>query len=250
MNINQQTQELLLKVTSIITCTYPNTDPKQATCFFCQKTDGKVILVTNKHVFENALTANLYLTVHNTDANIFENKNIKLNLGNDIKHHQNYDVSMLDFTDINETLKSKNIVPQIAVIKESGIITNYDNMEFIQEILMIGYPDGIIDSSTNNPVIRTGVTATPIKHKYNNQETFLTDLPTFWGSSGSPILIAEDGGSVKLVGVAYRTELNERPVYDKKYGSPNRNIIGYVQIPNDIGRAVNSKIIKEMLDSY
>lgn len=250
MNINQQTQELLLKVTSIIKCTYPNTAPKQATCFFCQKMDGRIILVTNKHVFENALTAELFLTIHNTDTNGYENRNFRLNLGNDIKHHQNYDISTLDFTNINETLKSNNTTPQISAIKEAGILTDYDNIDFIQELLMIGYPDGIIDSSTNNPVIRTGVTATPIKYKYNDQEVFLTDLPTFWGSSGSPILIANNNGSVKLVGIAYRTELNERPVYDKQCGNPDRNIIGYVQIPNDIGRAVNSRIIKEMLDLY
>ena len=136
------------------------------------------------------------------------------------------------------------------MLNEAGIFVNYDELDFIQEILMVGYPDGIIDLVTNNPVVRTGVTATPIRHKYNNQEIFLMDIPSFWGSSGSPILIATEAGKIRLVGINFETELNERPVYDKTYKDSTKNIIGYVRIPNDIGRAVNSKIIKEMLDQY
>ena len=250
MIINQQTQELLLKVTSKIICTYSNAESKQATCFFCQKTDGRIILVTNKHVFENAVTADLYLTILNNNTQAYENKTLSITIGNDIKHHAKYDISTLDFTNINDSLKMSNLTPQITMINETAVVTDYDNLDFIQEILMIGYPDGIIDLIKNNPVVRTGVTATPIKHKYNNEEVFLTDIPTFWGSSGSPILIPDGNGSVRLVGLNYETILNERPVYDKNAGSSDRNIIGYVQIPNDIGIAISSIIIKEMLDLY
>lgn len=251
MYIDQTNQELMLKLTSIIKCTYQNKDPQQATCFFCKKENGKVILITNKHVLENALTAQLYLTVLTNQTNTTSNYYISINLSlAEVKLHSEYDIATLNYSLVEESLKKQNLQPHITTLNEIGILTNYDSLDIIQDILMIGYPDGLINKPDNAPITRTGITATAINSNYLGNNLFLTDVPTFGGSSGSPILIATSEGKIRLVGINFKTYLHEVPVYDKKYGESDRNIIGYTSIPNDIGVAVNSRVIKEMVDLY
>ncbi len=54
---------------------------------------------------------------------------------------------------------------------------------------MIGYPKSLWDSTNNLPVIRQGLTATPYFSDFNGKKRFLIDIPTFHGSSGSPIVL-------------------------------------------------------------
>lgn len=45
----------------------------------------------------------------------------------------------------------------------------------IEDIIMIGYPDGIWDSINNQPIIRRGITATQPKNNFNGKQEFLID---------------------------------------------------------------------------
>ncbi|MBL4732407.1 MAG: trypsin-like peptidase domain-containing protein [Rhizobiaceae bacterium] len=58
----------------------------------------------------------------------------------------------------------------------------------VEEILMVGYPSGLIDDVNNLPIVRQGITATAVYNSYNGQNQFLTDCASFGGSSGSPIV--------------------------------------------------------------
>ncbi len=69
------------------------------------------------------------------------------------------------------------------------------------DIKMIGYPIGIWDAHHNLPVVRRGMTATDLTVDYNGRPEFLVDTAIFPGSSGSPILIAEEGA--RSYGVSY-----------------------------------------------
>ncbi|MEJ7683095.1 MAG: hypothetical protein WKG06_35620 [Segetibacter sp.] len=55
-------------------------------------------------------------------------------------------------------------------------------------------PNGIWDKSNNIPVIRQGITASHPKLKYNSKSEILIDCACFPGSSGSPVLIYNQGG--------------------------------------------------------
>jgi len=63
----------------------------------------------------------------------------------------------------------------------------------LEEILMIGYPVGIWDSSNNMPIFRSGITATHPNIDYNGRKEFLIDCACFPGSSGSPGLLYNFG---------------------------------------------------------
>lgn len=63
----------------------------------------------------------------------------------------------------------------------------------VEEILMVGYPIGIWDSTNNLPLLRRGSTATHPALKFCGKSVFMIDAACFPGSSGSPVLLANLG---------------------------------------------------------
>ena len=69
-----------------------------------------------------------------------------------------------------------------------------ESLDAVEEINMVGYPNGLWDSINNMPIIRKGITATNYNIDYNGKKEFLIDAACFPGSSGSPVLICNVGG--------------------------------------------------------
>lgn len=72
----------------------------------------------------------------------------------------------------------------------AGDISNLDAME---EVIFLGYPNGLYDTKNFLPVARRGVTASPIALDYRGEPAFLIDASVFPGSSGSPVFILNEG---------------------------------------------------------
>ena len=66
--------------------------------------------------------------------------------------------------------------------------------------LAISYPNGIRDEKNNMPIVRRGITATNPKYDYNGLPIFVIDCACFPGSSGSPVLIFDQGGYLDAKG--------------------------------------------------
>ena len=64
----------------------------------------------------------------------------------------------------------------------------------IEDVLFIGYPNGLYDVANNLPLARRGVTATPCTVDYEGKPVFLIDASVFPGSSGSPVFLFNLGG--------------------------------------------------------
>lgn len=60
-----------------------------------------------------------------------------------------------------------------------------------EELLFVGYPEGVWDPNSGFPIVRRGVTATPLKSDYGGQPAFLIDGPVYEGCSGGPVVVAE-----------------------------------------------------------
>ena len=71
---------------------------------------------------------------------------------------------------------------------------NVDDIGLIEDVLFIGYPNGIFDTKQNFPVARKGITATPPNMDYEGRPVFLIDGSVFPGSSGSPVFLYNVGG--------------------------------------------------------
>lgn len=64
-----------------------------------------------------------------------------------------------------------------------------NQLDAVEDILMVGYPNGIYDAKHNRPVVRRGITATHPAICYEGRPEFLIDAACFPGSSGSPVVI-------------------------------------------------------------
>ena len=123
------------------------------------------------------------------------------------------DLCMLNFNTYENIFKGKGIelfytpIP-IQLIPDDEIINSFDTLE---DVFMIGYPNGIWDSYNNKPIFRKGVTATDYRLDYNNAPEFIIDIAVFGGSSGSPVLtkkrfLDQDDNEVEktfLLGILY-----------------------------------------------
>lgn len=77
-----------------------------------------------------------------------------------------------------------NLIPDAASLAD---------IRAVEDILMVGYPNGLWDAVNNVPIVRRGVTATPVFLDYSGRSEFLIDAACFPGSSGSPIFIVNEG---------------------------------------------------------
>lgn len=98
-------------------------------------------------------------------------------------------------------------------------------LDAIEPVTFIGYPNGIWDRKNLLPVARRGTTASPIAVDFEGTPRFLIDASVFGGSSGSPVFVHVQGGFANREGgmtlgsrfffvgviaaVFYRTHLNQ-----------------------------------------
>lgn len=98
-------------------------------------------------------------------------------------------------------------------------------LDAVESVTFIGYPNGVWDSKNLLPVARRGTTASPIEVDFEGTPRFLIDASVFGGSSGSPVFIlnqgafaTKDGGTAiglrfyfvgVIAAVFFRTHLNQ-----------------------------------------
>lgn len=66
-------------------------------------------------------------------------------------------------------------------------------LDVLEEVVFLGYPNGIWDRKNLLPIIRKGTTATPVAVDFQGEKQFLIDASVFPGSSGSPVLLYNAG---------------------------------------------------------
>jgi hypothetical protein len=68
----------------------------------------------------------------------------------------------------------------------------YRSLEGTEDVIMVGYPNGIWDSVNNKPIYRRGIIATHPARDYNGKPEFVIDCACFPGSSGSPVYLHDN----------------------------------------------------------
>lgn len=117
------------------------------------------------------------------------------------------DIAILPFSRYMTELAERDGPPMIRSVAAEQMLTaeGAASMDSLEQVVLIGYPDGLYDSHNLTPIARTGCTATPIRLDYQGRPTFLVDAPVFPGSSGSPVFrldVAAGGADrVTLLGI-------------------------------------------------
>jgi hypothetical protein len=78
----------------------------------------------------------------------------------------------------------------------------------LEDVIMAGYPTGLADNHNNLPIVRRGITATPAGADYQGKREFLIDMAVFPGSSGSPVVILNEGSFPTPDGIAIGTRFH------------------------------------------
>jgi hypothetical protein len=150
--------------------------------YFCFEEESKLIpcVVTNKHVLEKAE----HLLLNNNRQCIIPNWNIP-------HPDSNVDLAIIPIALYSSSFDRE---PNFLTMKNILFPQDMKNLMPIEDIIMIGYPNGLWDDYNNLPLVRKGITATPYVVDYQNKKEFLIDMACFPGSSGSPIFLVNEGG--------------------------------------------------------
>ncbi|MES2939799.1 MAG: serine protease [Pseudomonadota bacterium] len=111
---------------------------------------------------------------------------------------------------------STSLIPTLSQIQE---------LDALEPVTFVGYPNGIWDSKNLLPVVRRGTTASPLAVDFDGTPCFVIDASVFGGSSGSPVFVMSQGSWTDkrgtlvigsrfffvglIAAVFFRTELNQ-----------------------------------------
>lgn len=203
--------ETLMHTTVRLECALSNNRGTTGTGFFFSfKVDEKThvpVIVTNKHVIKDSKVGTFVLTKSNEKGEPILGSTERIVLDNFEslwrKHpEESVDLAVFPIAALYHQAEAKGIKFFAPPIGEDLLPTaeKLADLSGLENITMIGYPNGIWDEKNNMPIVRRGITATNPKYDYNGLPIFVIDCACFPGSSGSPVLIFDQGGYLDAKG--------------------------------------------------
>lgn len=156
-------------------------------------------LVTNKHVIQGAKKGKFFFTREKDKQPILgEIYNVELDNFEKLwyKHRDNrIDIAVMPLAPVQKAIKEKGWKIFYRSIGGDIILNDekLKELDALESVIFIGYPSGMFDRKNYLPVIRNGITATPLNVDYEGLPQFLIDASVFPGSSGSPVFIYNRG---------------------------------------------------------
>lgn len=154
------------------------------------------ILVTNKHVVNNNETETVTFFLHLKGKNSKKTEKYQIPVETNWIFHSNKDLCFTFVNHIFEEIKLKTDKEVYYISAEENLIPNKEilnNLSALEEIVMVGYPNGLWDEINNYPIFRKGYTSSHPSYDFNEKGIALADIAAFPGSSGSPIYILNEG---------------------------------------------------------
>lgn len=111
---------------------------------------------------------------------------------------------------IDSLVKTDQVVISQCAFSKDCIPTAREELGLsaFQDVVMLGYPIGLMDEVNNLPVARKGMTATPFAYDFAGKSEFMLDIACFHGSSGSPVLVVDETTSYSGDDRSVETKLN------------------------------------------
>lgn len=238
---------------------------------FLEKENGEHVpgVITNKHVVKNALKGKLIITKANDNNEPIDTEHFTVEFDNFESFWQFHPEDEVD-------LCAMPIAPFLRAAEARGEKLFYipftkellptekhkEELSALEDVLMIGYPNGIWDEINNMPIFRKGSTATPPLYDYNGRKEIMIDIAAFPGSSGSPVLIFNEGGYRDKKGNTY-LGANRIILLGVLYAGPQSIAEGEIimtpnfqkptilsKIPNNLGLIIKAERILELEELF
>ncbi len=134
----------------------------------------------------------------------------------------------------------RSITPDIVPSEEQ-----INNLAAIEEVTFIGYPSGIYDSYNVSPIVRRGITATPVWNNFKGDPSFLIDAGVYPGSSGSPVFLFNQGSYSTNDGVTIGSRLMFLGVISESFvrSTHKESFLG-------LGKVINSRATLDYLKQF
>jgi len=182
-----------------------------------------LIVVTNKHVVKGA--DQVRYTIQSKQDRIPIRSHVP---AGSIVHHPNPDIDLCVLPVPDALAKAEFHNAAFISSRDIYSVEQLADLTAIENVIMIGYPNGLIDQSNLYPIARKGITATPAFADHNGAPEFMIDCACFPGSSGSPVFILDQG---------YYTDKNN----DFQFGKTRFGLLGFMYagpVLNQIGKVV------------
>ncbi|MBU2446074.1 MAG: serine protease [Bacteroidetes bacterium] len=226
------------------------------------------VIVTNKHVIDDVKQMRFILTLSNANDEPMPQSHFGFYIDdvekNWIKHTDSeIDLCIMPIQPLLTQAAQINKKFFFISLEKSLIPTQQelDDMTALEDIIMVGYPNGIWDKVNNLPILRKGITASHPNFDWNGKPEFMIDAACFPGSSGSPVLLFNQGGySTKSGGMIIGP--SRIKLLGTLYAGPQHTIAGDVKIinvptqqkpiaistiPNNLGIVIKSKVLSDFL---
>ncbi|MDR0297262.1 MAG: serine protease [Streptococcaceae bacterium] len=151
------------------------------------------VIVSNRHMFENHNQLKIEFWAKNNSEKLEKILLPICNLQQSVIYHPNpeIDLAILPIAGIHNLFIESKYEPQFIYLGSEILPSkaDLDDMSALEDVIVIGYPNGLYDKENLRPLIRKGITASDIKVDYENQPIFIIDCEIVPGSSGSPVFI-------------------------------------------------------------
>ena len=178
-------------------------------CHLCEQDGGGVpLIVTNKHVVKDAALGIFHMTTATDEGRPEYGQHVMVpvdDFQNMCVSHPDPDVDLAVFllAPVLRWLESRGQKPYYrAITRDDWADVGFLNeLNAVEDILMVGYPNGLWDTRNNLPIVRRGITATPPYIDFEDKPEFMIDCACFPGSSGSPIYLVNEAYTSKSGGI-------------------------------------------------
>ena len=204
-----------LLLTTVPVGTYAGEQPlTNASGFFFER-DGRLFLVTSRHVLHDEATAHhpdrVVIDLHTDAGNIASATGFSLPLYRDGTPLWRQGVDAAGEIDVAVLEVERSALPPTTLYRAFSpqhLLGRLDQVEVGSSLLVVGFPLGFRDTLHHLPVVRQAVIASSFGLRFQGQGYFLTDARTHRGTSGAPVVMRmagpeADGGDLPwlLLGV-------------------------------------------------